>query len=147
MDNVSKTIGKNIGILCRQLNIFLNRELCEYDVTASEIMYLGSLFLRDGVSQEELAKEFCVDKAAVTRTIATLENKGLVIRKSSETDKRSKNVFLTKEAYKYKDILNDIQEKWYEEALCGIDSVSITSFAIDLETISNNTRKLNEPTK
>lgn len=144
MEDVSKNIGKNIGILCRQLNIYLNHELEQYDITASEIMYLGSLFMHDGVSQDELVREFCVDKAAVTRTVATLEEKGLVERKSHENDKRSKKVYLTKKALAYKDVLNTIQEKWYRETIGDADVSDMMQFAKRLEEISQNTRKLNE---
>lgn len=143
-ENTGKNIGKNIGILCRQMNLFLNHELRDYDISATEIMYLGSLFIKDGVSQEELVKEFYMDKAAVARTIGSLEDKNLVIRKCSETDKRSKKVFLTEKAGIYKDILNSIQNKWYREVLGNIDRDRMSAFAESLDTISENMRKINE---
>ena len=63
MDN----IGKNIGILCRQLNLYLNHSLENCGVTATEIMYLGSLLLKDGVSQEELAIKLNVVRQTVSK--------------------------------------------------------------------------------
>lgn len=144
MNESSRAIGKNIGILCRQLNIYINRELEKYDITASEIMYLGSLFIKDGVSQDELVTEFCVDKAAVARTLTSLETKGLIIRKSSEHDKRSKLVSLTEKAYMYKDILNSIQAKWYEETFSDFDSNDISRLGILLNDIALKTRAINE---
>lgn len=143
MEGSDTNIGKNIGILCRQMNLFLNHELESYDITASEMMYLGSLFIRDGVSQEELVKEFSMDKAAVTRTISTLESKNLVKRSSSEEDKRSKKVFLTENAMKYKDILSSIQDKWYKEVLADSDTEEMAIFAKVLNSISSNMRDLN----
>lgn len=137
-------IGKNIGILCRQMNLFLNHELEEYDISATEIMYLGSLFIKDGISQEELVKEFCMDKAAVARTIGALENKELITRLCSEEDKRSKKVFLTEKALSYKDVLTSIQDKWYREVLGNSNHEEMSIFAGMLERISDNMRKINE---
>ena len=142
--NTGKIIGKNIGILCRQMNLFLSHELKDYDISATEIMYLGSLFIKDGVSQEELVKEFYMDKAAVARTVGALEEKKLVIRQCSETDKRSKKVFLTEKAVMYKDVLNSIQDKWYREVLGKLDRDRMSAFAESLDIISENMRKINE---
>lgn len=143
-NETGKTIGKNIGIICRQLNVFLNRELEEYGITASEAMYLGTLFLQDGIIQDKLAEEFCVDKAAVARAISTLEGKGLVERRCSRKDKRSKQVFLTAKALAYKDILSSIQEKWFCEVISSFEKDEIKDFSLMLEKISLSTRELNE---
>lgn len=144
MNENDKNIGKNIGILCRQLNLFLNHELEDYNITPSEIMLLGSLFIKDGVSQDELVKEFLMDKAAVTRTISSLEKKKLISRQGSEEDKRSKKVFLTENAPAYKDILNTIQNKWYREVLSDSDPEELAVFAETLDKISKNMRKIND---
>ena len=144
MDETGKTIGKNIGILCRQLNVFLNRELAAYDVSASEIMYLGALSQKDGMKQDELATEFSVDKAAVARAIGSLEEKGLVIRKSVEGDKRVKEVYLTGEALKYKDVLFEIQNKWFEQVFGDTDEKACAEFSEMLENIASRSRQINE---
>lgn len=139
MDN----IGKNIGILCRQLNLYLNHSLENCGVTATEIMYLGSLLLKDGVSQEELAKEFSVDKAAVARTLQSMENKGLVTRTNDAKDKRSKLVYITESALQYKDTLLSIQNNWYHAVIDNIDDDSREIFGNVLESIVEKTRMLN----
>lgn len=70
-------IGKNISILYRQLNLFLNHELEGTDITATELMYLASLYEKDGVTQDDLVQEYCIDKAATARTIQGMEKKDL----------------------------------------------------------------------
>lgn len=147
MNDTDKNIGKNLGILCRQLNLFLNHELEQYNITASEIMFLGSLFIKDGVSQDELVREFFLDKAAVTRTICSLERKNLIMRLGSEEDKRSKKVYLTEEANVYKDILNSLQNKWYREVLSDSDPDETALFAKTLGKIADNMRNMNDKNK
>ena len=108
------SIGRNIMILARQLNNFLSQELIDSDLTATELTYLGVLSEHDGVSQDYLSQTLVIDKAATTRTIRGLENKGLVVRKADESDRRAKRVFLTKQADQYKDEIAVIQKKWGE---------------------------------
>ena len=96
------TIGKNLSIIYRQFTVFLNRELADSELTATELMYIGSLYDQDGVTQDDLAREFCIDKAATARTIQTLESKGILLRKVDENDRRAKRIYLTPKAEKYK---------------------------------------------
>ena len=113
------TIGKNLSIIYRQFTVFLNRELADSELTATELMYIGSLYDQDGVTQDDLAREFCIDKAATARTIQTLEGKGLLLRKVDENDRRAKRISLTPKVEKYKTTIETVQKKWMD--LCGAD--------------------------
>ena len=86
---------------------------------ATELMYIGSLYDQDGVTQDDLAREFCIDKAATARTIQTLEGKGLLLRKVDENDRRAKRIYLTPKVEKYKTTIETVQKKWMD--LCGAD--------------------------
>lgn len=120
MDTISESIGRNIGILCRQLSLYINRELKDMPVTATEIMYLGALFQKDGLTQDDLVHEFCVDKAAASRTVQALESKGIVKREADKTDKRSKRIYLLPAAEAYRNKLSEIQQKWFREVMADI---------------------------
>ena len=113
------TIGKNLSIIYRQFTVFLNRELADSELTATELMYIGSLYDQDGVTQDDLAREFCIDKAATARTIQTLEGKGLLLRKVDENDRRAKRIYLTPKVEKNKTTIETVQKKWMD--LCGAD--------------------------
>ena len=120
------TIGKNLSIIYRQFTVFLNRELADSELTATELMYIGSLYDQDGVTQDDLAREFCIDKAATARTIQTLESKGILLRKVDENDRRAKRIYLTPKAEKYKTPIETVQKKWID--FCGAD-ISKEEFA------------------
>ena len=68
-------------------------------------MYIGSLYDQDGVTQDDLAREFCIDKAATARTIQTLESKGILLRKVDENDRRAKHIYLTQKQKSIKQLL------------------------------------------
>lgn len=110
------SIGKNIGILNRQFNIFLNRELAGTELNATEFMYIGYLYQHDGIMQDELAREFLVDRAAITRTLKNMEEKGFVERVRSKKDGRQRRIYLTEKACSYEKLAESIQEKYISAA-------------------------------
>lgn len=110
------SIGKNIGILNRQFNIFLNRELAGTELNATEFMYIGYLYQNDGIMQDELAKEFLVDRAAITRTLKNMEEKGFIERVRSKEDGRERRIYLTEKACGYEKLAESIQKKYISAA-------------------------------
>ena len=135
------TIGKNLSIIYRQFTVFLNRELADSELTATELMYIGSLYDQDGVTQDDLAREFCIDKAATARTIQTLESKGILLRKVDENDRRAKRIYLTPKAEKYKTTIEAVQKKWMD--LCGADmsKEEIAAFEKKLSELAERVRR------
>ena len=60
-----------------------------------QIILLRILSMEDGIPQNDLAFITDRDKTSLTRLISTMERKGLLKRKTCETDKRVNNVFIT----------------------------------------------------
>lgn len=105
-------VGKQINILVRQFNLYLNHDLAHLGVSATEILYLASLFHEDGLTQDALAAEHVVDKAAVARTVANMEAKGLVSREANPANRRQKKLYLTDKARDMQPALREAQERW-----------------------------------
>lgn len=137
------TIGKNINILYRQFNLFLNHELSGVELNSTDLMYLGTLFIEDGVTQDDLAKDFCVDKAATARSMQNLEKKGIIIRKPDETDRRAKRIYLTDKAYKYKPLMESIQKKWMKICNTPMNDEEVIQFEKNLEIITEHVKLIN----
>lgn len=137
------TIGKNINILYRQFNLFLNHELSGVELNSTDLMYLGTLFIEDGVTQDDLAKDFCVDKAATARSMQNLEKKGIIIRKPDESDRRAKRVYLTDKAYKYKPLMESIQKKWMKICNTPMNDEKVIQFEKNLEIITEHVKLIN----
>lgn len=137
------TIGKNINILYRQFNLFLNHELSGVELNSTDLMYLGTLFIEDGVTQDDLAKDFCVDKAATARSMQNLEKKGIIIRKPDEADRRAKRIYLTDKAYKYKPLMESIQEKWMKICNTPMNDEEVIQFEKNLEIITEHVKLIN----
>lgn len=137
-------IGKQISILFRQLNLYFNRELSKINISATELLYLSSLYSKDGITQDDLAQEYSVDKAAVTRTLQLMEKKGLIVRKTNTDDKRAKRLFLTDKAKALEKKLREIQAQWIHEMTKGMEKNSIDNFSKQIDSMVERAKKLNQ---
>lgn len=108
------TMEQNFSLICRKFTKFLNIELKNAGITPAELSYLNYLLEQNGMTQDELAKASCVDKAAVTRVIQTLEKKGVVERRADEMDKRANRIYITDKAYHYADVIKEVRQKWMQ---------------------------------
>lgn len=86
---ISKT-SKLLGIYAAEY--FTSRGL---DLTREQLIFLKFLTDKDGCMQNELAVITERDKASLTRLIHTLERKGLVERRTDESDRRVNRIYLT----------------------------------------------------
>lgn len=95
---LNKSIGRLINLLARKSQMYLGRVLSQYNLTAAEQPFFMVLQNYEGITQEELTAIVCVDKAATTRAVRSLEEKGYLIRINDDKDKRQKRVYPTKKA-------------------------------------------------
>ena len=70
------------------------------DLQSSHYAYVLTVCRQPGRSQEELARELCVNKSTVARNINYLEENGYVSRTPLPQDKRQFSVFPTEKALK-----------------------------------------------
>ena len=137
-------IGKQINILVRQFNLYLNHELTGLNVSATEILYLASLYKEDGLTQDELASEYVVDKAAVARTVSKMEDKGLITRKDNPKNRRQKQLFLTEKARKIKPELKKVQDRWLKIMTEDEDAGLTEALSLYLDRIVNRAISVNQ---
>lgn len=79
----------------RALNNFLTHHLAKEGLTVPEWKLLGQLTLTDGQRLSQLAAILDVEPPYATRLVLSLEEKGLVARRSDTSDDRAKQVYLT----------------------------------------------------
>ncbi|TLY60669.1 MAG: MarR family transcriptional regulator [Gammaproteobacteria bacterium] len=99
-----KSLGHLLGRVRGEMLSALDRELAAderlaaLDVTAAQVIILGSLASGEGVkSASDLCKGISYDAGAMTRMIDRLETKGLIRRSRSPEDRRLVNLELTDE--------------------------------------------------
>jgi MarR family transcriptional regulator for hemolysin len=79
--------------------VCLNKALMDIGLGSAEANVLMFLFSGgDGARQDDIVAATEVSKPAISRTVASLEAKGYVVREQSPSDKRSRIVRLTEKA-------------------------------------------------
>lgn len=83
------------------------------DLTHPEIQALRHIARQGGISQATLTQRLGVDKAAVTRVLKSLEDKGYVYRETDPEDKRVKRVYPCDKATVVKDEALSAEYQFY----------------------------------
>jgi DNA-binding MarR family transcriptional regulator len=78
--------------------MFHNQQLKDINISSSEFPFLLYLNANDGVTQETLVNFYGMDKAAVTRSIQSLEEKEFVYRAKNKDDLRCNHIYLTEKS-------------------------------------------------
>ncbi|MCK5822450.1 MAG: MarR family transcriptional regulator [Bacteroidales bacterium] len=115
------SVGKLIKILDHSAQKYFHNTFKNYSIGHAQIMTLHIIFRNNGISQAELTKRLCLDKASVTSQLNILEKNNYIIRKTSKKDGRLRNIYLTD---KSKSIQNSIQNEfsgWSEILLQGFN--------------------------
>lgn len=110
--HIKFNIGRLISILHRQAQIFHTHQLKDINISSSEFPFLLYLNGNDGVTQETLVNFYGMDKAAVTRSIQSLEKKELVYRAKNNDDLRCNHIYLTHKARQLMPELKQRVDRW-----------------------------------
>ena len=106
----------------RQMSTALDRD----DITLEQYVVLYNLVDQDGINQKSLSHKVDKDQATLARILDILENRGYVVRRTTEKDRRAFLVFITEEGkQKVKEIArrlgvvhNEIVEGRRKEWIC-----------------------------
>ncbi|QIB68697.1 MarR family transcriptional regulator [Aminipila butyrica] len=130
MKNIYEEFGRWISILYRQFQIFINNELKDLDITSGEYIYLIKLYENEELTQEDLAEIYYIDKAAIARSIRSLENKGYIKRIINQRDKRSYRIQVTEKAL-------NIEHRIYKALKSWDDLISLDVDDEELKKVSH----------
>ncbi|MGE4560573.1 MAG: MarR family winged helix-turn-helix transcriptional regulator [Desulfobulbus sp.] len=90
-----------------------------YDVTPEQWVILNKLSYEDGLSQRELADRVAKNQPNTTRILDKMEQKGLIRRESSPSDRRVLLVFLTGEGIRVREKLLPVLWEIYKMSIKG----------------------------
>ena len=96
------------------------------------------LWHKDGVTQNDLAKNAHKEKTTITRLIDGLEKRNLIIREKSRRDRRNNLIYLTEYGRQVEKSLLDLAEYTNNAALKGFTEKEIEELLNYLERINRN---------
>ena len=92
---VAESVGHQLVNLVQMMRREVELRMARHDLTDAQWRPLWLLKTGRATTAIELAREACVDAGAITRMVDRLEDKGLVERVRSETDRRVVHLRLT----------------------------------------------------
>ena len=135
----------NIRISFRRINRwaqgFVARRTKETGLTPYQIQALRHIGYHKTMSQQELVEDMGVDKAAVTRLVAGLEERGYVIRTADPKDGRAKVIQATEEALQVKDDVIALEEAYYDWLLEGLEPDERAVFCAAMDKLLQRARE------
>ncbi|WP_440195134.1 MarR family winged helix-turn-helix transcriptional regulator [Anaerocolumna jejuensis] len=123
------TIARYNGIFNRQTQAYIGAAFSSMNISYSEGILLMNLYDNEGINQEELSSMLHIDKAAIARSIKSLEKKGYIIREVKTKDRRVKKLFLTDNAKGQKENFSSLIQKWEDFITEGMETETLTQFS------------------
>ena len=88
----------HITDIARCAALYRQEELASLGLKSCHAGYLDAICTCPGITQDQLARRFFINKSNVARQLAVLEEDGFVVRQHSTEDKRAIQVFPTEKA-------------------------------------------------
>ena len=116
----------------------LQRRIQPLGRAPAQFMVLLELWREDGRTQADLVAALDVEQATMANTLARMERDGLVVRRASETDRRSRLVFLTEFARGLEAQAKDAARSLNAQALGGLDEAESAAFLSQMRRVVRN---------
>ncbi len=125
MDMTRRQITK----IAREVNKLTIRTMKESGIGTGEFDLIHLVRHQPGISQKEVCQNLNMDKGAVARRVASLEQKGYLIRKENPSDGRSQLLYAVEKADLLKNSKAHVETVFYEWLLEALSVQEQEEFA------------------
>ena len=136
------SVTKRIIFMARRTQLCIGERLSKLGITAAEEPFFMAIQRNAGATQEELTALVGVDKAATARAIRSLENKGYLVRKQDDKDRRQNRVYPTAAVLGIGDSLHQELLRLNDELVSGLSEEQLQVLSEALSVIEDNLRAM-----
>lgn len=109
------------SILNRNHFVFVNKEAKHLNITGSQMPCLKFISHKPGITQEDLANTFQIDKGSIARAVKKLEDNELLYRINDPANRRKYLIFLTEKGENIIPEIKGIEERWKKIVCEGLN--------------------------
>ena len=135
---------KMLNNISRSQAIYRNSKISAEDLHTSHYSFVLAICREPGRSQDFLAKELCLNKSTVARSLNSLEEKGYITRTPLSTDKRQFSVYPTEKMLLVLPEVKKASFEWMSLLSDGINDDELKIFNSVLERMENRAREIIE---
>lgn len=114
------------------------------DLFSSHYAFVLPISHEPGRSQEELARELCLDKSTVARVLACLEKNGYITRAPNQKDRRQTLVYPTEKMLEACPKVRQANRAWSDRLAAGISPEELDVFHRVLERMEKSAKTIIE---
>lgn len=141
LEKMMPKIMKVLNNISRCQAVYRRRMITDEGLCAHQYAFVLAICFKPGRSQEELARELCLDKSTVARTLASLEKNGYITRDAKESDKRQYVVHPTEKMLGVYPSICQANEMWNEQIEKGITKEELDVFYNVLSRMEQSARR------
>ncbi len=135
---------KMLNNISRSQAIYRHGKISADDLQTGHYAFALAICREPGRSQEELARELCINKSTVARNLNFLEEKGYILRESLPNDKRQFCVFPTEKMLAVLPEIKTASLEWMTLLSEGIPQDELDTFNSVLERMQARAREIIE---
>ena len=135
---------KMLNNISRSQAVYRHSRVLAEDLQSSHYAFVLSVCREPGRSQEDIARELCVNKSTVARNINYLEENGYVSRTPLPQDKRQFSVFPTEKALAVLPEIRQASGEWMRRLSEGISQAELDIFDSVLKRMQEKAREIVE---
>ena len=118
INNSKIPLGLIVSMIHRTRMMYLNDNVRDMDITPGQFPFIMVLSHEEGITQEELAAHFHIDKGTVARALRKLEDKNYLFRKVDSKNRRRYFIYLTDKGKRTVPQITNIEQEW-ENSICS----------------------------
>ena len=135
---------KMLNNISRSQAIYRQDKISAKDLQSSHYAFVLAICRDPGRSQEEIAKELCINKSTVARNLTQLEEKGYISRVSLPHDKRQFSVYPTEKMLAVLPEIKKASLEWTKLLSEGIAQEELDIFHSVLKRMEERSRQIIE---
>ena len=135
---------KMLNNISRSQAIYRHSRVSAEDLQTTHYAFVLAICREPGRSQEELARELCINKSTVTRNLNHLEEKGYISRNPLPNDKRQFSIYPTKKMLGFLPEIQQASTEWMSLLADGIAEEELKIFDSVLIRMQDKARQIIE---
>lgn len=135
---------KVLNNISRSQAIYRSAKISAKDLSVSHYAFVLAICREKGRSQEDIARELCLNKSTVARALNTLEENGYIERRALPNDKRQLSVYPTEKMLAVLPEIKESSDEWMRLLSDGIPKEELAIFNSVLERMQARAREIIE---
>lgn len=131
---------KMLNNISRSQAVFRQSKISSTDLQSAHYAFVLAICREPGRSQEELARELCINKSTAARNLNCLEEKGYITRNALPNDRRQFSVYPTEKMLSVLPEIRAASREWMSLISEGIPEDELTVFNSVLERMQERAR-------